>query len=198
MVTSTMTNFEHGMRVVKVAIENLSNKSIVAVRLGWRFVDLRTQSIVEGGESELLSLGSNTALSPGGWRVLDVQTTSFAEFARRYGNKGSIEGSYEFDVAVNQAHFSDGSEWDEPIAGTATRNGAAQPRRVSLREPLFPLVITPAPLVACANKKCDVEYDPFFGWIAVCVGQSGTKCELCDLTNCCTHICGHQQICNCN
>ncbi|MCS6886004.1 MAG: hypothetical protein RMM17_13945 [Acidobacteriota bacterium] len=106
------------MRVDRVWLKNISNKPVIAVKLGWRlFTEKDRDSVLLRGETPLLGI-SLPAYSEETAKVkdpkLEFPLLTFTEkvIASLLKEK-KLEGDYSIEVFVTEILFEDGSTWIE-------------------------------------------------------------------------------------
>jgi hypothetical protein len=107
-----------GMRLGCGTLRNLSEQSVVAVRLRWILARLQDrQAIAQQGYTHdtVLVVGATPrielSIAKGGQRKTDFSLINFVEVTRSLAKDGVLSGDYVLIVGVEEVQFEDGSVW---------------------------------------------------------------------------------------
>jgi hypothetical protein len=183
-VTSTKSD-----TITKVGIKNRSNKTVIAVKLGWRLVynhnpseniyyNQPSKNILMSGESPFLGVPLKVK------EALEVEfpLVSFAKISKSLVNNGTLDGDFRIVVIVTDVLFSDdegntsNSSWrSSSITNSFLSAIGYGPNYAIVKVASYPDV-GPLPLEECQNQECKLSSGCY-------------KCEALDLNSCSTSSC---------
>lgn len=112
MVWSTNSDAKT-LSVRGIFVQNLTNKKISALRVGWKFVKKiegkEEFKILKTGETNIIRLEKD--LNYKDTKYLEGGFISLYDIYKPFLKKGNLEGDYKFQVLVSEVLFSDNSSW---------------------------------------------------------------------------------------
>jgi len=175
------------LTVSGIFIENLSNKKVSAVTIGWKLIDNAENSVVQQtGNTKLLRL--EESLEHKSTKYLEGDFISFYDVYKPLLKKGKLEGDYSIKIFVSEVQFADKSLWklgqNEKVE--VISDGVTDSFMKASSETLY--VIPAIVSGVCPKQECKYESGP--PALYTCNGtQSDQYCTNC-VTSCCNTICG--------
>ena len=176
VVYSVVTSVKNGLTVTKVALHNLSSKSVSAVKLNWSLsTESDRTSVLLSGQTPLVALSGG--LPAGDRRAIDFPVVSFSKIYKPLMRGDSLTGDFRLEVEVGEILYEDGS----------TQVGKFM--RSSLVFTRISTSTTRIAQVGCAHQRCKF----------VLAGGTHYECdttstpELCTNSGefCCNTLCGN-------
>ncbi|GEM_PF-6886690 len=137
-VYGVLTKPDRGLTITATLIQNLTNKTVTAVKLAWYILSEQTgNKVLRSGETPLIGIpqgiplhsldplnepypirkeiSSRGGIPPKTTGTIEYDVVSFANEAPHLSPSGSLTGDYHIVVFVAQAHFDDGTIFDSGI-----------------------------------------------------------------------------------
>jgi hypothetical protein len=98
---------ERANKITKVALRNRSDKSVIAVKLGWRLFHYDSpKNTLMSGESPFLGVPLNVKER----RVVEFPLVSFAKVSKSLLKNGRVDGDFKIEVVVTNVLIGDNEE----------------------------------------------------------------------------------------
>jgi hypothetical protein len=108
-IVSTTGDVKDGGTITKVGLENLSSKTIAAIKFQWYlFREESPQKIAAQGETPVVGVGR---FQPKETREVEYPIVSFGKIYKPLVKNGKLEGEFVIEVAVSEILYDDGSKW---------------------------------------------------------------------------------------
>jgi hypothetical protein len=102
-VYSVTTNADKGLAVTAVALNNKSERNVVAVRLHWSLIDADKGAVLFEGDTPSVGV----SIDAGKQRVLHYPVASFARIVRSQMKRSALSGNYRLEVTVSDVTYAD-------------------------------------------------------------------------------------------
>ena len=176
--------------VKKVAVANLSNKNVMAVKFGWRIHNSGAAVTLLEGQSRLLYV----PLSTGKRLFVKYPLVGLSQISEPLEKRGLLTGDLRVEVSVDEILFDDGSQWSagaqrisnqsSPAADLVKRVAFRSTARYIAQDETAPSTEedTPIAVPLCNNSLC--AFIPRLNkWI--CTPVTGYNCKV-NADNTCT------------
>jgi hypothetical protein len=108
-IVSTTANGKNYGTVTKVGLENLSAKTIAAIKFQWYlFREESPEKVATKGETPVIGVGE---FQPKETREIEYPIVSFGKIYLPLVKNGKLEGKFIIEVAVSEILYDDGSKW---------------------------------------------------------------------------------------
>lgn len=173
-----------------MGLKNLSEKTVIAVKLGWRlFYEESHETILMSGESPLLGV----TLKIKERREVEFPLVSFAKISKSLLKNGRVDGNFKIDVAVTDILFEDNEEKISKLSSGSRPSATFLSPATGYSSKGAIVMVTNRPTTlkfdGCQNQQCQ---DNSSGTCFECKSNTGTTCSVQSCNSCTSGRCDEQ------
>lgn len=177
IILGVTTDAKKGLTAERVFLQNVSSKSVKAIKLGWHLRERQQTSVLLQGETPTIWVD----IAPGEEKTLDYPVVTFANIYHPLVKRGKVTGRYVIEILVSSVTYEDGSGWQ-----ISQMTGAIPTWRIEKQRPAAALHRHTSGLPgSVANQTLAVSWlkapEARFGMQEPCQDQ---ECEFSRIRNC--------------